>query len=458
MKKHLKILSALIGSSLAISFGGVINAMAEVKPNPVISRNVPAYCGVNPSTASSANDEHYFSFWFGTTPDYIAYDLSGVPENEREKVIAVWYNTSSYDKLGNYVSQNMEPTDYTIEVNKADGGEYPTDNWEIVETVENNSLSSRQHLVNLKGYNWIRMNITKADGKTGGQAGINLDIHNVSDGVSDSWLFLGDSITAGGMNNCYGTGFATHMHNIDDRYFPVQENGGIGGITSTDGKNNIDRWLSTYCGKYVSIAYGTNDAWGNQTGAEKYYDNTKYMIDAVLESGKVPVLPTIPYSTEKGVADNLPEYNAMVEKLYDEYGSKLVKGADLYAYLEEHTDYLSADGVHPNSEGYEAMRQYWAETMYKAVYTDTESPSENETVYGDANCDGKVDMSDAVLIMQALANPDKYGVNGSDDTHITEQGRKNADCSGNNDGMTNSDALAIQKYQLKFIDSLPEKD
>ena len=37
-----------------------------------------------------------------------------------------------------------------------------------------------------------------------------------------------------------------------------------------------------------------------------------------------------------------------------------------------------------------------------------------DNLYGDANCDGIVDMSDAVLIMQSLANPNKYGVNGTD--------------------------------------------
>ena len=67
---------------------------------------------------------------------------------------------------------------------------------------------------------------------------------------------------------------------------------------------------------------------------------------------------------------------------------------------------------------------------------------------GDANCDGNVNMADAVLIMQSLANPDKYGVNGTDDTHITAQGEFNGDMDGN--GMTNADALAIQKAILKL--------
>ncbi|MCQ2470152.1 MAG: GDSL-type esterase/lipase family protein [Ruminococcus sp.] len=436
--------------------------MAEIVPNPLISRGVPAYSETNPSTASAANDEHYYSFWSGTAPDKLAYDLSEIPEKQRKTVIAVWYTTSTFDKVGSYASQNMIPTDYTVEVNAADGGKCPESGWEIVETVENNSLASREHVVDMAGYNWIRLNIAKSDGKTGGQVSLNLDIHTVSDGIADSWLFLGDSITACGMNNCYGTGFATHLHNLDDRYFPIQENGGIGGITSSDGKNNIDRWLETFPGKFVSIAYGTNDAWGDQTGAETYYYNTKYMIDAVLKSGKVPVLPKIPFSIEKGVADNLAKYNAMIDRLWTEYGDKLVKGADLEAFLGEHTEYLSGDGVHPSDVGYEAIRKFWAETMYNNVYTNSKfSTSTDDAVetlkYGDANCDGEINMGDVVLIMQNIADSGKYGLHGSDKSHITENGLKNADVSGNNDGVTLNDALAIQKYKLDLIKSLPEE-
>ena len=47
-------------------------------------------------------------------------------------------------------------------------------------------------------------------------------------------------------------------------------------------------------------------------------------------------------------------------------------------------------------------------------------------------------MSDSVLIMQSLSNPDKY--------MISERGKKNADT--NNDGITNADALVIQKKLL----------
>ena len=66
-------------------------------------------------------------------------------------------------------------------------------------------------------------------------------------------------------------------------------------------------------------------------------------------------------------------------------------------------------------------------------------------------------MADVVLIMQSLCNPDKYGLNGTDPSHITLQGLANADVSANKDGVTNYDALVIQKFLLELIDSLPEK-
>jgi len=63
---------------------------------------------------------------------------------------------------------------------------------------------------------------------------------------------------------------------------------------------------------------------------------------------------------------------------------------------------------------------------------------------GDANADGELDMSDAVMIMQSLANPNKYGIKAA--KGITAQGLKNADANG--DGLTTNDALAIQEQLL----------
>ena len=79
---------------------------------------------------------------------------------------------------------------------------------------------------------------------------------------------------------------------------------------------------------------------------------------------------------------------------------------------------------------------------------------QNNEVAGDANCDSGVDMSDVVLIMQALANPNKYGVNGENEFHITKQGTENGDVDKLVKGLTVSDALKIQRYLLGLEESL----
>lgn len=86
----------------------------------------------------------------------------------------------------------------------------------------------------------------------------------------------------------------------------------------------------------------------------------------------------------------------------------------------------------------------------------TTSTTSGEVYYGDANCDGKVDLSDAVMILQAISNTDKYGVGGTDPNCITEEGVKNGDCSNVGDGITARDALAVQKFAIGLI-TLPEE-
>ena len=67
--------------------------------------------------------------------------------------------------------------------------------------------------------------------------------------------------------------------------------------------------------------------------------------------------------------------------------------------------------------------------------------------YGDANCDGAVDVADVVLIKCYLINSNKY--------KISADGVKNADVQNSGSGLNTQDALAIQKYALKMIDELP---
>ena len=85
-----------------------------------------------------------------------------------------------------------------------------------------------------------------------------------------------------------------------------------------------------------------------------------------------------------------------------------------------------------------------------------ESSSSGNALPGDANCDGIVDLADSVIIMQYSANPDKYGLGAEEG--ITEQGSINADVAGGGDGITNLDALEIQKYKLGLVTELKNQE
>ena len=76
------------------------------------------------------------------------------------------------------------------------------------------------------------------------------------------------------------------------------------------------------------------------------------------------------------------------------------------------------------------------------------------TGFGDTNCDGKIELADAILIMQALANPNKYGLSGSYEKHLTEEGKLNGDVDKSTEGLTSNDALKIQQFLLNKISSL----
>jgi len=94
-------------------------------------------------------------------------------------------------------------------------------------------------------------------------------------------------------------------------------------------------------------------------------------------------------------------------------------------------------------------------TQTTTTATPVTSPEKKVTLWGDADCDGQVKLNDAVLIMQAISNPDRFDVGGSDPSHITEQGKLNADVIGHGNGITPQDANIIQSYCLRIVKQLP---
>lgn len=92
-------------------------------------------------------------------------------------------------------------------------------------------------------------------------------------------------------------------------------------------------------------------------------------------------------------------------------------------------------------------------TCGQLSYYDSESSSLDENsieyfdiVNGDANDDGELSLADSIFILQSIGNPDEY--------RLTPQGKYNADVYNSGDGITTSDAIAIQQKLIGLTDTL----
>ena len=68
-------------------------------------------------------------------------------------------------------------------------------------------------------------------------------------------------------------------------------NGGIGGLTTTLATRSLNRWIGTNVGTFVVLQFGSDDA-SVEASAQSYGANLEYMVRAILDAGKVPVLST----------------------------------------------------------------------------------------------------------------------------------------------------------------------
>ena len=166
--------------------GGLVTA-PESHPSamPIISHGVPAFASSGAGTAKDANDGEPASHWLSTAlPAWLAYDLSGVPIAQRRQVLIAWYTSAALDYINPTPDPSKHvPVDYTLEINTAaGGGNPPASGWSTVATITGNNRSTRQRLIQLKGANWVRMNVSKSSNP--GDVQIDLDVHSAPDGAS----------------------------------------------------------------------------------------------------------------------------------------------------------------------------------------------------------------------------------------------------------------------------------
>ncbi len=347
----------------------------------MIGRSLTTY--VSSGAGSGAVDSTYSSKWQPTAdPAYIARDISGGVGAMRadgggfKSLLMTWYTQDdSYAPhlLGNGYADI--PGAYTIDVNSAPGGTYPTTGWTSPVTVTGNTVHSRSHILNVAGQNWVRLSISsEADASTSAPQ-LNIDLWDASlatnaghTAVNAGWINYGDSITARTMmQDTVGLGSPSYtapnalVYAING-HTPLQENAAMSGWKSSDVAGQIATWITYFPGRYCTLTIGTNDALA-ALASSTYIANVTTILNAITGAGKIPVVTTVPYSTAAGMSTYVPAYNAALATLKASYPT-WVDGPDFYTLFQNGTIAMDADGIHPSvPTGCETMRSTWATFM-----------------------------------------------------------------------------------------------
>ena len=345
-------------------------------------------------------------------------------------------------------------------------------------------------IVNMTGNNAVdevilpvtdgQLNIRAAAGKEGYSYSISaLEISKISDSTAmppTVWL-CGDSTVCNyyplDSNNQAGWGQMLSKY-IDSSWY-VRNMAASGeyakGFVEHGNFNCIEKYGKN--GDVFVISIGINDG--------KYYkgDEYKKVVSDMVSRAKAKGMKVILVKQQgrKGDynLDPLLTGRYFTNELDQIAGEQNCQVINLFKLWQDHcvsiggtkADAMYIDNVHPNRSGAEKLAELFAsqfdEVPYGEITTAAVTAAETKTyttttastaaqmtaaLYGDANCDGKVTISDAVTILQYIANKDKFP--------LTPEGMNNADVAARGDGITANDALAIQKLDAGIITSLPE--
>ncbi len=341
--------------------GGIDAAIPEgagFTPMPLLSRGQPV-AGVGAELARAVDgDYHPFFTWTApvtaAAPAWIAIDLGARGAGVTQAMVTWTRSVADWD-----ASSEAIAVDYTL-ATSATSTDGRNGTWTEVARVAGNTFGRRAHKVPFTGQRWVRLEVTAAVGATVELDEI--DVHDATAGARDTWIFLGDSITAMSVNRSHPS-IGDHVHMAAPAYDPMMLPAGIGGTSAQSARAHLDAWLDGFPDvQHWTLAYGTNDsASGDPQFAALYETNLRALIETLRARGKTPIVPRIPYKVVADPArDVVPAYNAVVDRLVAEYG--LVPGPDLYTWFKAHPEQLP-DTVHPDEDGAAALRRLWADAV-----------------------------------------------------------------------------------------------
>jgi lysophospholipase L1-like esterase len=299
----------------------------------------------------------------------------------RQQLLLAWQiDGDSYDASIRGGFPGSVPAVYTVETSAAPGGPWTvrvTCNSTPRTATSRNALSSRQHAFSAQGDRYLRLRITG-----GATVLTRLDVLDASGGTDDDFILFGDSITqfAGevGLATSISDRIATLTGNV---HRPFVQKAGITydkydgtppSSFDTDSRQRLGDYLPLFPGKYVGLAYGTNDTVNNQQEIDGFKAAIRACLDLVLAAGKVPVVATVPWNATQ-TPSSIQARNGHLAAVLAEpaYVGRWEAGPDLYAFFSQPANQhfiTDNDGLHPSVAGNDEWRRLWAEAIVASVY------------------------------------------------------------------------------------------
>ena len=323
-----------------------------LRPAPVISRGARVAASA-PGARVLVDGVFRADSWGGgkASPEHPAWVSLRLPSCLR-RVLLLWTSSHNHDYFEQFYGA---PRDYRLELS-ADSTDGADGRWRTALEVKDNPARTRAHALDLDGARWVRLAVTRLPERVN-EWGLFLDeieVHDLSDGGDDVWIFLGDSIDAGVFDRApdHQPDFARWVEAAWPRHQPVMIDAGLPRLRAWEASERVDEVLALNPdARVVAVTLGANDA-----DLGKLRAALQAIVRKIRAAGKIPLLSRIPFQTKYG-PDYVAAKNVVVDEVVREEG--LLPGPDLYRYFKDHPERLH-DGLHPDGPGAVAFQRAWA--------------------------------------------------------------------------------------------------
>jgi lysophospholipase L1-like esterase len=271
------------------------------------------------------------------------------------RVLLSWTSSHNHDYRDLFYGA---PVDYRIETS-ADSTDGANGTWRTAVAVRGNPVRSRAHAVDFAGQVWIRLVVT-ALAPERNQWGLfldEIDVHDLSLGGDDVWVFLGDSIGAGVFDRAptHRPSFADDVAAAHPGYEPAMIDAGFCRARTGEVLARIDEVLAwNPDARVFAILLGANDG-----EPETFRRDLDALVSRIQAAGRIAVVARLPYQTKYG-EDYVAPKNRALDAVVAAHG--LLPGPDLDAWFRARPERLE-DGLHPDAQGAIAASRLWADAV-----------------------------------------------------------------------------------------------